>query len=244
MKRAWLAGMLIIPVVGCGPSYRVRVSSFADPNALAKSRYFLIPGKQNVDLNDLEFKEYSKFAKNALNHIGYKEAESPADVDVMVALNWNAGSPERIPYSFSLPLMGQTGGGSSTFNSTSLGSNGRPSYTTGRISQEPTFGVIGTQNISGVSSFTPLFVWFIAYDANAYRDNKTLIKLWETWILAMDRRSDLRQAMPYLVAAGRDYFAKNTGKYINVNVSDLSGSVSQVKGIEVEATKHNPLNRR
>ena len=219
LKRFIIATLLLsfcISVTGCKYA-RVGVSGFSNSAYTGGKAYWLLPGNRGVTANDLEFQEYAAQLRLALNRVGFKAATNFDLADVGIFVTYGVGDPIENQYSYSLPVYGQTGGGTYNFSANTYSGYGSAT-THGTIQQQPQYGVIGLQQVSGSTISYLRYLNLDAIDLRSYRGNNETVSAWRTDILSRGSRSDFRVVFPILVIAATPYFGKNTHKQITVDV--------------------------
>ena len=141
--------VILVALSGCR-LVRSEISSFSSlsPTSYGESFYVLPSDNQKTSA---EFSQYSNSVSRRLSQKGWFRVSNPSDARYIVLLDYGvSGSTEK---SFSTPIYGQTGGGttshSGTFNTygSGYGSNTYGSYS-GTPYQMPTWGVVGSQSHS------------------------------------------------------------------------------------------------
>ena len=222
---------LLFVVAGCGARFVVNVDSINSGYELQKNNYILLSSNEGVDVNDLQFQEYSQYIKRALSSLGFIEATDFNSAEVGIFLRYGIGDPQVTPFSFSEPVYGQTGGGMSTFSMSTHGSSGY-AKTHGTIYSSPTYGVVGSKTYSGTSVSYFRYMIIDCIDLGVYHRDKTMQQLWKTTVTSSGRSSDLREVFPVLVAASVPYIGTNTGKQIRIHLFENESRVKQIKGLE------------
>ena len=220
--RAFVAQLFITTLAtllssGCGGRFYVGISSIRDSFSNSGIGYFLVPGDENVSINDVQFREYARYVERALQTKGYNRVSSPEEADLLLALWYGISQPQRS----SVPLFGQTGGGTAHIMSTK-------GYV-GSLHTQPTYGMIGTLPIR---TFSRYFV-LVAYDADSLIDTvgQDPVQIWETTVTSTGKSSDLRRVFPVMVAASYKYIGTNTGQRIDVEIYEKEKSVKFIKGL-------------
>ena len=227
-----LASLLVVFaffIQGCGPTYHIRVDSISAPTYESGKYYMLFPAKKGTHQNDLQFLEFSEYIHRALIERGYTETKEFEKVDLAIFLNYGIGNPQTSSYTYSLPVYGSKGGGTSTFIASTTSSSGY-SNTTGTITTAPKFGVVGANTYSGTNTSYFRFLSIEAIDAKTYRKTKENIPFWKTTISSSGSSGDLRRVFPVLVAASLPYLGTNTKRQIKVRVGENSRKVNFIKG--------------
>lgn len=225
------AGTAVALAGGCAsaPQYAVSVNSFAAPEAASKRSYIVLPAVDGITAEDFQFREAKRYLDRVLASRGFIEAASIADANVAVFLSYGIGEPKTSQYSYSLPMFGQTGGGTGTFNATTFGAGGVRT-TSGTVTQPATFGVTGY--ISGTNNVTTFTRWvrISGVDLDEYRRTEKMVDLWDTRILSSGTSGDLRRALPVMIGASRDHIASDTGRFVDIQLSETDKRVAFVAG--------------
>jgi hypothetical protein len=222
----FLAGVILS---GCvEPSYRVGVSGFSDPKYVGGHSYWLLSGKDGVTVDDLEFREYATYLRRGLAQSGFSEATNIDQADLAIFISYGIGDTKEQGYSYSMPVYGQTGGGTYNFSGTT--SSGYGSATTyGTITQTPQFGVVGSQEFSGTSLTYLRYLTVDALDMKAFQSEKKKISIWRTDVMSRGTSSDLRSVFPVLVAVAAPHFGQNTKKQIVIDISEGDKQLQQIR---------------
>ncbi len=200
------------------PQYHVDVSSFADPATGSKWSFALYPGVEGANAADLEYREFARYIRKALVSNGLIEANDPESAELAIFVNYGIGEPKTTYYSYSMPVLGTTGGRivhdfSGPF---------KPS-TPGRLA------VVGSRNVTGSRTTYYRYLILEALDAQRLREGGEAVPVWETRLTSTGASGDLRRVMPILVAVGEDYFGTNTGQQVTVRVDEDDPSVLAIK---------------
>jgi hypothetical protein len=208
----------------------VGVSGFSDPNITTGRTYWLLSAKENVSAEDLEFREYATYLRNGLGRAGFTQSASLEQADLAIFVGYGIGDTKEHYYSYSLPVYGQTGGGSYNFSATTHSSYGSAT-TYGTATQTPQYGVVGSQQFSGTAVTHLRFLLVDALDMKTLRGDKKNISVWRTEVMSRGTSGDLRRVFPIMVAAATPYFGKDTKKRI---VIDLGERDKRVRELEAE----------
>ena len=235
------AGLLLACALlsGCvGPSYRVNVSGFNDPSITVGHTYWLLSAKENVSVEDLEFREYAVYVRSGLGRAGFSESASLDQADLAIFIGYGIGDTKEHAYSYSLPVYGQTGGGTYNFSATTYSGYGSAT-TYGTATQMPQYGVVGSQQISGTTVTHLRYLFVDALDMKPFRSENKKVSVWRTDVMSRGTSGDLRQMFPVLVAAATPHFGKNTKKQVVVDLNESDKRVQELR-LEVDSDKkHN-----
>jgi len=234
-KSITLLSLSLILMLGCavGPRFLVKVDSISSTEFSSEktSTYILLPGLKDVDPNDLQFKEYASYVERALTSAGYIRVNDFKDARIAIFLSYGIGDPKEHLYSYSLPVWGQTGVSSSTTYGTVTSYGGYASYQ-GTTTYTPTYGIKGYT--SHVGSYTTFFRFLIldAVDLEEYRQSEKVIEVWRTTVTSKGSSGDLRRVFPVLVGAAKSYIGTNTGKQIDITLTEQDERVLEIKGLK------------
>jgi hypothetical protein len=222
----------IVLLSGCAttqPGFSVKVDSISGTSA-DKTSYILLPGNKDAKADDLQFKEYAAYVNRALIKQGFVPADSVEKANIAIFLVYGIGDPQEHKYSYSIPTWGQTGVSSSYTTGTVSSYGGYGSYS-GTTTYTPTYGITGST--SHIGSHTTYFRFMVldAMDLDEYKKSKKEVQLWKTTVTSAGSSGDLRQVFPILVAASKQYIAKNTGQKVEVNLYEEDDRVIEIKGI-------------
>ena len=221
---------VLVGCPGCATTrFAVQVDSIAASDHHPGSRYVLLPGREEVAANDLQYREFASYVERALQARDFKQTTSVEEADIAILLNYGLGEPQTTVYTYSLPVYGQTGGGTATYTGSAYGSGGY-SHTTGTIYQQPTYGVVGSQtNVGSVTTYLRYLI-LEAVDLTAYRKSQAIVPVWKTTITSTGTSGDLRRVLPVLVGAATEHFATDTGQQVNIELQESDSRVLKVKG--------------
>ena len=237
-------------VAGCTttkPVFHVSVDSINSGTPLVGKKCIVAPGAENININDLQFREFASYVERVLVSKGYEITDDFETADVAVLLGYGIGDPEEHYYTYSVPVWGQTGvssstttGSANTFgNIYSYGSSANLSGTTSHSSTTtytPSYGVVGSSSHVGSFVTYTRYIFLQAYDLNAYRQTQEENQLWKTEIVSTGSSGDLRRVFPILIAGAMPYVGENTGQKVKVQLHEDNEAVLTVKGIQIEET--------
>jgi len=243
MKVVIISIYILFLLSGCsiGPKISVNVDSIG--SIQHKTKYILLSGSKNISTTDLEFKEYANYIDKALQKKGFIKT-NPKNANVAIFLRYGISKPQKHMKSYSIPIYGQTGISSATTYGTSningtLHTYGNTGYYQGNIYSNsttyytPKYGIKGYQN--GVKEYI-LFTRYYelsAVDFDYYKKTKKNKQLWKITVTSTGPSGDLRRVFPLLVAASEKYIGLNTGRKINVIISENDKNVLELKGIKI-----------
>ena len=238
--------ILFLSLYGCAMTQKyhvdVDVDSISSPDADSKKKYILLSGIKDVkdtDLQfdvkdtDLQFIEYTKYIETALISRGFFKANTIEDANVAIFLVYGMGKPQKNTYSYALPMWGQTGVSSSTTYG-SLNTFGNTATYSGTTTYNPTYGITGF--VPGSGSYVNYFGFLIldAVDIDEYKKSQKMNQLWQTTVTSTGSSGDLRLVFPVMVAASKEYLGLNTGKRIQIILSEEDQRVVEIKKVLID----------
>jgi hypothetical protein len=225
----------VVLVVGCAtvqyPSvtqYLVHIDSLRGDTFQDRRTFSLFSGKEGVEATDLQFQEFANYVRNALTVLGYVEAQDPTKAGIAVFLNYGIGDPQTTYYSYSYPVFGVTGGGTTTFDASVSGAGGT-SHISGVATQPFQIGVVGTKTRTESRTTYLRYIVIEAISVVSFTEKQQLIPVWKTTITSSGASSDLRVVFPILLAASQPHIASDTGKRIDVWVEVDDPSIWKVR---------------
>ena len=83
-------------------------------------------------------------------------------------------------------------------------------------------------------SYTTFFRFLIldAVDLEEYRQSEKVIEVWRTTVTSKGSSGDLRRVFPVLVGAAKSYIGTNTGKQIDITLTEQDERVLEIKGLK------------
>lgn len=229
--RTLLMLLAVAATFGCvsAPGFRVNVDSINDPSIQVGSRYILLPAMDGVTPSDLQFREYAAYIHGALERRGFVATDDLDQADIAIFVRYGLGDPRSEAYSYSIPTYGQTGGGTATYSGSTYGTGGS-TYSSGTVTQTPTYGVTGSQTISGTRTSYFRFLSLDAIDLSTYSDGSEPVPVWKTTVTSRGSSDDLRRVLPVLVGASEEHIGSNTGTQIRINLYETDERVLRVRG--------------
>ena len=231
MKNLLIVAMLaLLQACAVGPQFHVNVDSISAPEAASKTKYVLLPGVKDVEVGDLQYREYAAYVERALTSKGYTKTSSFAEADIAIFLGYGIGEPETRQFTYSLPTYGQTGVSSANTYGT-VNTYGDTATYSGTTTYTPTYGVTGSTTHTRTKTTFFRYMWLDAVDLDEYRKTEKEIQLWKTTVTSTGSSGDLRQVFPILVAASKPHIGSNTRKKVKVILSEDDKRVTEIKGL-------------
>lgn len=214
-------------IAGCSPMVCVvKIDSISDSKQYPYKSYYLFPGNKDVDVNDLLFREFSTYVDRLLVSKGYSKAENIHSSEVVIVMSYGISGPQ-VSYSSSTEY-GYKDGGTSTVEVDSYGSGGY-SHSSGTISKQPEWGVVGTEVHKEV--VYTRYLKLVGIDSQKTKMDNKANPIWETTATSEGVGDDLRVVLPLLVAASDKYLGQNSGGKVTVFVSPYEDKVREIRGL-------------
>ncbi len=217
---------------GGGDIFNVVIDSINAPEKSTQQKYFLLPGLKDVNLNDLQFREYVTYVDKALKNRGYVKTTSSDDAELIIFLSYGIGDPQNNVYSYVMPTWGQTGYSSSTTYGT-VRSYGNSASFSGTTSYTPSYGITGYVPITRSYTTYSRYIIIDAVDALESRKTAKIVQAWQTNIASTGSSGDLRRAFPVMITAAMPLIASNTQGMISYEINEEDAAVLYVKGLTV-----------
>lgn len=216
--------------------YQSNVDSLAQDDATTKKRYFLVPGNKDVEMSDLQFKEYAAYVDKVLAEKGFIKVSSAPEAEVVIFLSYAIGDPQTHQYSYSLPVWGQTGVSSaSTYGTASV--YGNSAAYNGTTTYSPSYGVTGyATRVGSITTYTR-FLLLDAYDEATYKREKKMSEVWKTTVVSVGTSNDLRLIFPYMAASMEPYMGTSTGQKVLVQLRANDPAVQALRGTSAPTAK-------
>jgi hypothetical protein len=224
--RKLLTVLLCLGLAGCAtvPKFVVSVDSINNNEPVAQKSVVVTPGMKEISPEDLQFKEYASYVKRELSSKGYVLSDNMQTADVVVFLGYGISQPQEHRYTFAMPIFGPTGV-SSASTMGSVSSNGVISATT---TYTPSYGVVGSEPISGSYIDYIRQISLVAYDMKHYRETKQEKQVWKTEIISTGTSGDLRVVFPVMILATSQYIGDNTGKKVVIELAKGSKEFNEI----------------
>jgi hypothetical protein len=226
---AVLSAMALVSSCTTTKTFRVQVDSIGSNVYGAEKTYIAVPTDQEVSADDLRFREYAGYLQKILAEKGYREVASSEEANIIVYLTYGVGDPETHTYAYSVPVYGQIGVTVTPGHPMPPPSPGMPPSRPPFPHYSPIYGIIGSK--TEYENYTTYFRYckIEAFDLKSLRETNQEKQLWSTIITSRGSSDDLRYAMPYMLAAAKDYIGVNTGTKIEVTIDEKDPKATMLK---------------
>jgi len=204
-RQILLFSLLVLSISGCIP-FIVKVDSISDVRIKTGKRYILLPGMKGIPEGDLQFREFAEYVRRGLHKKGYTPEKNTEEIDIAIFLSYGIGDPKIIYYSSSEWVFDPSVNGS--------------------VKSQP--------QLRPTKEYHRYLV-LKAIDLREYKRNGKFVPIWKTTVTSYGSSGDLRRVFPVLVAAALPYIGTNTGKKVNVLLTEINDNVKFIKG--TKATK-------
>ena len=196
--------LLLITILfnGCASAPRIiHVDSIVSHDAsLNGKKYVIASSIKNIEVNDLEFQEVARYIEKALSSKGYRKVANAENADILIAIFYGVGAPEK-------SYQTQT-------------QHGMIMPIGGVLMSSPS----RTQTTVITTHLTTMIV-----QAYSLRDANRKSPIWKTTTKHTVNRPNLRSVLPYMVAASSDYFGRDTEKEIIVEINEDDLKVQNIR---------------
>jgi len=196
-------------------TFNTSVNSISLEDDFSGINVFIGPGNENVNINDIQFREYAKKLSILLSSKNFNVVDDLNIADQVILLTYGVSAP--ISQTASIPQFGKTGIASSTTYGTINTYNKNQSTYTGTTTNNYNYGITGVANINYVVYTS--FLIITAYDYKVFLKSNSSVQMWQTEVTSTSNNNDLRVIFPYLLLASEKYVAKNTNKIIKESVN-------------------------
>ena len=232
MSRLFYFVIIFVFCSGCATAttFHVDIDSINSGSWENKRNIFLDSAMENVENNDLQFKEYISYIKRALISRGFTVVDTFQQADMYILVKYGVSDPQEYSYTYSVPTWGQTGYSSAkTSGNASSAGYGQINYQEATTYQ-PSYGIIGSTTQQTSSVIYVNYLILAGFDATMMKQNpnKSIPKSWKTNIFSTSENGDLRYAFPILVAAAQPYIGENTGHRITVELQENDKRILEI----------------
>jgi len=203
-------------------------------DAATPGTYVLLPGNPDTKPTDLNFQEYARYVRRALESRGYHEATAKNPAKIAIFLSYGVGDPQTHVYSYAVPENVWISGTTVTTRSTvQVGGQTHTFQSTTTTPPQYVYGGYRTETSSYVT-YTR-FMTLTAYDFAAKRKDNKDVQLWKTTATSIGESGDLRVTFPYLIAAATPFLGTNTEQQMKTTVREDNPNLAIVRGSATSA---------
>ena len=143
---------ILIVMAGCS-RVQTDVSSFSSVSPLSVGDTFYILADDGQK-GSMEFEQYASSVARRLGKAGWRRTDDLKSATYVVLMSYGVGGSKEV----STPIIGQTGGGTTTHSGSVYGSGGGFGTYSGTSYTAPTYGVVGMSSSTAYSRYFALKV--------------------------------------------------------------------------------------
>lgn len=219
-------------LIGCSPKIAIRVDSIVDQGKPPpEKKYILYSRMKGTSVNDLYFREYSKYFREILKKHGYRQENQAESADLAIYFSYGITGGEEVHHTYTRPVYAIVGGETVDIRETETDAEGK------KIETTKTVTIPTRRRVVGLETRRESYRVFTAHavleakeinEAKGHTDN-SMQTLWKTTITTTSKLNDLRRIMPMMAAASTPYLGKNTGEMVTVKLRDNDDRVLEMK---------------
>ena len=232
MKKTILPILICVMafMTGCAHIFHVHVDAINDGRESANKTSVIVPGNEDTDPADLQFREFARYLGRALKSNGFIAASENQPPDVKIYLSYGLGNPKSRVRTYTVPVWGRKATEITTTESTYQTKTGTNTTTTTNIT--PEYGVTGYATQQQIQTIYPKHVQIEAYNIKNAKTGDKLEQLWKTTVHYEGKKNQIRSIFPILMAASAKHLGGNTGRKIVVKLTKHQDEVKMIKGIK------------
>jgi hypothetical protein len=194
-------------------SYRVAVNSYAIEDYKTNGTFIVLPMMKDVNVNDLQFKEFSRHLKKVLMSKGFTPVDNVDLAKIAVLFGYTISEPQKNYNVTTIPGSSETTGTISPFGSSAT------------INTTTTYNP--PKSIVFTSTYYNRAAIIDSVDLEHYKQQNEYLSLWRVEIKSVGRSGDLRDIFPVMLFAAEPYIGKNSGKEVYINISGSDKKLKQ-----------------
>jgi hypothetical protein len=177
---------------------------------------------ENVDVSDLQFKEYARYVDAVLADHGMQRVNEDEAAQLIIGLAYGISDPKTLQESVPIKV---TTGGYSTFSGTAYGTGGFASMSGTTWTPEST-QVVGSQVVTQTYYIRHLSL--LAVDV-ASSSNEAAATAWELHASSAGQSGDLRAVFPVMLFAASPHIGADTGAMVHRRVALRNRHVEELR---------------
>lgn len=202
---------VILAVAGCTTGRTYTVDALARSGQLEPpppAAFTILSSDEEVATDSLRFAEVSLFVSRALEARGYYRASGRVEPDFVVTVSTSVSEPKTAYRTRSRPIYGYVGGFYETYTYPVKGKDGKTYYKSSLVYQPYRHKYLGTDYYQEAFKVYEKQIEITALEPGTAGTDAR--ELWTVAISREDSESDLRTALPYMVAAAYNYLGGQT----------------------------------
>ncbi len=207
----FIAFVLLSIFLSSCSSYTAYVNTYGSDDNITNKSFYLVKSEKMKDVSDLEFNEISKWVIKGLTRNGYYLSPDIKKANVIIALEYKVGDPDKKLGTGTIYNYGVTG---TLYTNTTSNITYNPltnSFNVNSVQiKTPSYGITGATPYN--YQYTTYNVSIIIEALNGEQFNNNIMQpIWRTEITDENRTNDLRHEIPYYMFAALYHLGKNTG---------------------------------
>ncbi len=183
--------------------------------------YQLLSGDPKINRDDLYFKEFSRYAQQALKEAGLHSANPGESAQQKIYFSFGINSGVTESHTYSTPVYEYTGGESISIKEKTI-RNGVIDTTTTELYAPYRYQLVGRELRS---SETTTYKSYIRLEGRSHDEQAK--QLWMITVEANSSSDDLRVLIPLMLSKAQPFIGKNSGKIIEIKTSPSDPAIEQ-----------------
>jgi len=222
------------------PRYSFEVDSICNTKLGMGESFIVTSGNPSINENDLRFGEVSSYFKLIMNNMGYFETYDVIRADMIIELDYYLGEPRESFSVRSVPMTHTIPGRTYSIEVPVYDDAGKLLRYTHEVITEPDSTHTYYEERVDTQTLYEKGLRATAYESRPGSAANGPTQLWNINVSITNGSKDLRKYIPFMITAAAPYVGGNTGKCIDVVVSEedvlavLSPPESATSGIPAE----------
>ena len=221
--------LLLLGLSSCTPSYHFKVDAISGGEISKGKSFVLISGNSDMKESDLRFREAAALVQTGLEGKGMRLASDISSADLLVELTFGVGEPREVMEVRSYPETHWHPGFSYAVSIPVFNKDGVVVSYQNRIVREPPRSYTYWDERMDSTTVFEKYLEIAAYDnrlGSAVNDPE---ELWGIVITNADYSDNIREYLPYMIAAALPYIGEDTGSQIYVSLKQDDPTVDFIR---------------
>jgi len=216
-----LPALIVLSILtSCTPRHYFKVDAISGGEIQTSGSVFLVSGSADMKDSDLRFKEAANFVQTALEGKGFHVVEDIKSADTLVEISFGVADPREITEVRSYPQTYWHPGFSYAIRIPIYDKGGFVIDYQTRIVREPSRSYTHWEDRVETGTVFEKFLKIEAYDNRLGAPSQEPLQLWSVVVSNSDYSDDIRDYLPYMVAAAIPYIGQDTGSQVFVSMQD------------------------
>lgn len=221
--------IVLLALSSCSPSYHFKVDAISGGELSKGKSFVLISGNAEMKESDLRFREAANLVQTGLEGKGMHRAKDIASADLLIELTFGVGEPREVMEVRSYPETHWHPGFSYAIRIPIYDKNGLIVSYQNRVVREPPRSYTYWDERVDSSTIFEKYLEIAAYDnrlGSAVNDPE---QIWGLVITNADYSDNIREYLPYMIAAALPYIGEDTGSQIHVSLKQDDPTVNFIR---------------